>query len=108
MTKLLVFVLVTTFIAPIYVSAETEESEDNIKTSIIDRCRTQMGHMGASVVKFCVDEDLAAYRAVVLYGPQHNAIIDRCRRQMLAIGEWTLVKFCADEDIAAERALEKY
>ena len=49
MTKLLVFVLVTTFIAPIYVSAETEESEDNIKTSIIDRCRTQMGHMGASV-----------------------------------------------------------
>jgi len=81
---------------------------DDVRQSIIDRCRSHMGDYGASMVKFCVDEDLAAYEALSRYDQKHKPIIDRCQRDMLSIGGWNVVKFCADEDIQAEEALEAY
>ncbi|MDE0361183.1 MAG: hypothetical protein OXI74_08460 [Rhodospirillaceae bacterium] len=89
---------------PLYVSA----ADDEVRQSIIDRCRDQMGEYGASMVKFCVDEDLAAYSALQGYDDRYTPIIDRCTRQILSIGGWSMVRFCADEDIEAERALEDY
>ena len=83
-------------------------ANDGIRESIIERCRAQMGEFGASMVKFCVDEDLAAYQALQGYRERHRVIIDRCARQMLDLTGWATVKFCADEDIKAERALEAY
>ena len=79
---------------------------DNIRESIIARCRSQMEAIGgASMVRFCVDEDIAAYNALQTYGSEWRNVINRCRSQMLSIGGWSMVRFCADEDIAAERSL---
>ena len=83
-------------------------AEDDVRKAILKRCRSQMNEYGASLVKFCVDEDLKAYRALKTYDNKHKPIIDRCRRDMLSTGGWNLVKFCADEDIGAEQALEEY
>lgn len=79
---------------------------DNVRETIIARCRSQMEAIGgASMVRFCVDEDIAAYNSLQTYDAEWRSIIDRCRNQMLSIGGWTMVRFCADEDIAAERSL---
>ena len=80
----------------------------DIRQPIIDRCRAQLGNLGAAMVKFCVDEDLTAHTALDGYDKQHQPIIDRCQRDMLSVGGWTMVQFCADKDIEAERALEDY
>ena len=83
---------------------------DDVKQAVIDRCRAQMQAIGgATMVKFCVDQDLAAYQTLggARYS-RYQAVVDRCTRQMLSIGGWETVRFCADEDIAAEQALETY
>jgi len=72
------------------------------------RCQRQMGTHGASMVKYCADQDMAAYSALASYPRKHQRIIDRCRRTMLATGGWSVVQYCADEDIAAAKALERY
>ena len=83
----------------------SQEIPSEIRESILDRCRTQMSAFGAATVKFCVDEDVAAYQALSSYPDGVESILDRCRNQVLSVGGWTTVKFCADQDIAAERAL---
>lgn len=89
-------------------ATEAQGTEKQITSSIIERCRNQMGSFGASLVKVCVDQDINAYRSLQGYDPKHQPAIDRCRRQMLSIGGWDIVKVCADQDIEAERALRKY
>ena len=83
-------------------------SEEQVRQSIISRCRKQMGSYGASIVKFCVDEDIEAYQELSEYDDQYQGTIDRCVRDMLDVGGWAIVKFCADEDIEAEDALQGY
>ena len=83
---------------------------DDVKRAVIDRCRAQMEPIGgATMVRFCVDQDLMAYQALGHARYQrYESVVERCTRQMLSIGGWEMVKFCADEDIAAEQALENY
>ena len=85
-----------------------QKPENQITSSIIEHCRNLMGTHGAALVKVCVDQDINAYRVLQGYEPKHQPVIDRCRRQMLAMGGWNIVKVCADQDIEAERALRKY
>lgn len=66
-----------------------------------------MGEYGAAMVKACVDQDMAAWRALARYPDKHKGIVRRCTRQMGAYG-WAMVKACADQDIEAEEALESY
>ena len=88
------------------VVAHSQGVPSEIRESIIARCRSQMEAIGgASMVKFCVDEDEAAYTALTTYDAEWRTAIERCRNQMLSIGGWSMVKFCADEDIAAEKEL---
>ena len=88
--------------------AESERKLAEVRKATVERCRDQMGEYGAALVKVCVDEDMKAYRALLKYEDRHKPIIDRCKRQMLAMGGWNIVKVCADQDIEAERALENY
>lgn len=82
------------------------EVPDEVRNDIIDRCRRQMEDIGgAAIVRVCVDEDVAAYRALQSYDAEWRTAMDRCQRQMLSIGGWAIVKVCVDEDIAAERSL---
>ena len=92
----------------VFACSVVNAADDDTRQSIIDRCRAHMGDLGASMVKFCVDEDLSAYQALEGYDKQHQPTIDRCQRDMLSVGGWTMVQFCADEDIEAEQALEDY
>ena len=78
---------------------ETAERE-----RIVSRCREEMGPHGSAMVKFCVDEDLAAYRSLQRYPAELHPFVQRCEKEMGPYG-WSMVKFCADEDISAERAL---
>ena len=71
---------------------------------IISRCREEMGEYGSAMVKYCAEEDIAAYRALQRYSPELRPFIERCTREMGPYG-WNMVKYCADQDIDAERAL---
>ena len=83
-----------------------QEVPPEIRESILARCRSQMEAIGgASMVRFCLNEDIAAYVVLQSYDDEWAGVIERCRRQMLSIGGWNIVKFCADEDIAAEKEL---
>ena len=83
-----------------------EEADDEAaeRERIVSRCRDEMGAHGSAMVKFCVDEDMAAYRALQRYSAELRPLVKRCEREMGPYG-WSMVKFCADEDIDAEHAL---
>ena len=72
--------------------------------NIIERCRKEMGEFGSAMVKYCAEEDIAAYRALQRYAEELRPFVERCTREMGPYG-WSMVKYCADEDIDAERAL---
>lgn len=80
---------------------------NDLMQEIIDQCRAQMSQYGASLVKVCVDQDIAAIKALSEYPEETHPIIAQCRAQMGEYG-WALVKTCADQDIAAEEALSNY
>lgn len=79
-----------------------DESAEREK--IIERCRKEMGEYGSAMVKYCAEEDIAAYRALQRYPVEHSPFVERCIGEMGPYG-WSMVKYCADEDIEAERAL---
>ena len=83
-------------------TAESNQAAE--RERIIARCREDMGEYGSAMVKFCAEEDLAAYTALQSYPVEHRSLVERCTRDMGRYG-WNMVKFCADEDIDAERAL---
>ena len=83
-------------------TAESDEAAE--RTRIISRCREEMGEHGSAMVKYCAEEDIAAYRALQRYAEDLRPFIERCTREMGPYG-WSMIKYCADEDIDAERAL---
>ena len=83
----------------------TEQSNEAAERErIISRCREEMGEYGSAMVKYCAEEDIAAYRALRGYAAEFHQFVERCEREMGPYG-WSMVKYCADEDINAERAL---
>ncbi len=85
---------------------EKEREEASIRNEVIDRCQTQMGSYGASMVKACVDQDLEAYERLQELNPAHQPIVDRCAGQMGSFG-WSMVLACAEQDIKADQALKR-
>jgi len=85
----------------------TPLAQADLKDDVIARCRRQMGEYGAAMVKACVDQDLAAAKALAEYPQELRDIVARCQRQMENYG-WSMVKACADQDIEAASALPKY
>jgi SepF-like predicted cell division protein (DUF552 family) len=71
---------------------------------IIERCRQTVGSMGANIVKVCVDQDIAAEKALASYPEEAREIVERCRQSVGSMGA-NIVKVCADQDVAAEKAL---
>ena len=91
------------------VALALDDVTDTVKQKILARCRQQMGQYGASMVKACADQDLAAAKQLTQY-PKNDAtteIVDRCERQMRQYG-WSMVKACTDQDIEALHALAEY
>ena len=91
---------------PSEATSQKEPEAAFIRNDIIDRCQSQMGSYGASMVKACVDQDVEAYEELQTLVGAHGAIINRCSRQMGNFG-WSMVLACAEQDIEAEQALKR-
>ena len=75
-----------------------------VHDSILAHCERQLEAIGSpAMVKFCAEENRAAWQALQRYDSAQGPVIERCRQQMLAIGGWSLTRFCVDEEIAAEK-----
>jgi len=70
----------------------------------VARCIHQVGEFGNEMVQICVDDDVAAEKALSQYPAKTRSIVARCSRHAEANG-WVIAKRCADQDIAAEDAL---
>ena len=90
------------------VHAEMLPDHPEEKDAIISQCRSMMGQFGSFMVKSCVDQNLEAFKTLQEYSSQHQAVIERCTRQMKSLGGWFMVKSCVDYDIEAEEALKNY
>lgn len=90
-------------------SVSVTYAEDGLD-EIIQRCRTQMGEYGPTMVKGCVDQDV---KAVIALGKnkeiqnKYRGIYARCYQQMKEYG-YSMIKACTDQDIKAEKALSNY
>ena len=87
--------------------AESQEAaaQKRVLAIVMKRCRREMQAYGSAMVKACVDQDMAAYRALLDYPSEHFSIQARCSGQMAQYG-WAMVKACVDQDVEAERALK--
>ena len=82
--------------------------QKGIRAAVMRRCRKDMQAYGSAMVKDCVDEDMAAFHALLDYGRLDvtREIESRCYSQMMAYG-WAMIKDCIDVDMEAERALKR-
>lgn len=88
--------------------AELEEAvaQKKVLAVVMQRCRREMQAYGSAMVKACVDQDMAAHRALLNYPPEYLSIQARCTGAMVQYG-WAMVKACVDQDVEAERALKE-
>ncbi|HEY7758860.1 MAG TPA: hypothetical protein VIA64_05525 [Burkholderiales bacterium] len=70
----------------------------------VARCIHQVGEFGNEMVQICVDEDVAAEKALSEYPKETQQIVARCLRNVEETG-WVIARRCADKDIAAADAL---
>jgi hypothetical protein len=73
----------------------------------VTRCMYQVGEFGNEMVQSCVDDDLAAEKALSGYPAKTKPIVARCSRNVEETG-WVIAQRCADKDIAAADALVDY
>ena len=73
----------------------------------VARCIHQVGEFGNEIVQSCVNDDIAAEKALSEYPEQAKPIVARCSRGVEHTG-WVLAKRCADLDLAAATGLAGY
>jgi hypothetical protein len=73
----------------------------------VARCIHQVGEFGNEIVQACVNDDIAAERALAEYPGTAKAIVARCSSGVEQTG-WVLARRCADLDIAAADGLAGY
>ena len=72
------------------------------RSLIIARCLAQTGEFGNAMTRMCIEQDLAAYRALLAYPEACASVVVRCAKRLGQHG-WGMVKICVDKDIEAER-----
>ena len=72
------------------------------RSLIITRCLSQTGEFGTAMARTCIEQDLAAYRALLAYPEACAPFVVRCAKRLGQHG-WGMVKICVDKDIEAER-----
>ena len=81
--------------------APTEATSDE-RSLIIARCLSQTGEFGNAMTRMCIEQDLAAYKALLAYPEACASVVVRCAKRLGQHG-WGMVKICIDKDIEAER-----
>ena len=82
--------------------APVEVTSDE-RSKIIAGCLSQMGEFGTAMTRACVEQDLAAYEALLAYPEPCASLVVRCAKQLGQHG-WGTVKICVDKGIESERA----
>lgn len=72
------------------------------RSLIIARCLSQTGEFGSAMARKCVQQDLAAYEALLAYPEACASFVVRCAKRLGQHG-WGMVKICVDKDIESER-----
>ena len=72
------------------------------RSLIIARCLSQTGEFGSAMTRRCVEQDLAAYEALLAYPETCGSFVVHCAKRLGQHG-WGMVKICVDKDIEAER-----
>ena len=80
---------------------------DDIKDEVVIRCHYYMGEFGSQAVEACIEDDLAAERALSQYPQETRKTIARCAQRKRQNG-WAMIKQCVDRDLEAEAAITKY
>lgn len=81
--------------------APTEATNDE-RSLIIARCLSQTGEFGNAMARLCIEQDLAAYEALLAYPEACASFVVYCAKRLGQHG-WGMVKICVDKDIEAER-----
>ena len=72
------------------------------RSLIIARCLSQTGEFGSAMTRMCIEQDLAAYKALLAYPEACASVVVHCAKRLGQHG-WGMVKICVDKDIEAER-----
>lgn len=79
------------------------EATSDERSKIIAGCLSQTGEFGTIMTRMCIEQDLAAYEALLTYPEQCAPSVVRCAKQLGQHG-WGMVKICVDKDIESARA----
>lgn len=71
------------------------------------RCKKDMGQYGASMVKACIDQDMAVIGKINKYAESHPSLTGRCMRDMRVYG-FSMVHACIKQDVDAQEAIDNY
>jgi hypothetical protein len=85
---------------------QAAHAQDIDQGEIITQFWERVDHLGAAVVKTCVDMDVEAAGELSAYPKTAQAIIESCRARVSHLG-WAVVQTCADMDLEAERELQE-
>jgi len=107
MKSILLAAFAALFLSPVSLADDTEH-EREVRKAILADCKKQVGSFGAALVKSCVEQNVEAYEQVKNYGDEHQAVIEHCKDQMLAIGNWFIVQSCIEMEVEAEASLEAF
>lgn len=79
------------------------EATSDERSKIIAGCLSQTGEFGNVMTRMCIEQDLAAYEALLAYPEPCASLVVRCAKQLGQHG-WGMVKICVDKDVESARA----
>jgi hypothetical protein len=76
----------------------------DLNDEAVNRCMLEVGEFGVGMVQTCVEQDVAAAKALATYPRAAREAVAACTDVFKGRG-WSMVKSCADREIEADRAL---
>ena len=83
----------------------TDEAPNSIRARILESCKREWGNE-YSMVKFCADQGIEAYRSVNRIDPAFREIVEKCKREWP--DDFTMIDFCAQQEITAFKELQDW
>jgi len=79
----------------------------DLNDEAVDRCMLEVGEFGSAMVQTCIEQDVAAAKAVASYPRSARETVARCTDLHKPRG-WSVVKMCVDREMEADAALDAY
>ena len=81
--------------------AEVARYPDGVRV-IVERC-TRWKEMGWSVVKKCIDDDIAAIPVLEAYAKDHGRLLEQCQ-ELFRDRELSRIRLCVEKAVDAEKS----